>query len=107
MKLYELHERLGMYLTDRSRNDKVVVGIMSNTSNTEGTRSVEIVSAHRGFDWDNGKFFLNTEKPLFAFDENKSSKIRVLEQKLGWCEYEKRALKREITKLKSIISGVK
>ena len=82
---------------------EVVVGIKLPYSTVGGSPRVAVKQAYKGFDWDDGKFFLIPEENLTPADRDFAKKMKDMQDKLGWSEYENRGLKAEIKKLKKQI----
>ncbi len=101
MKLSQLKQIIDLYSNTQPHNDPDVVVIVKLPYQTVGAMpSVEVKSAQMGFDWENGKFLLQTEEPLTPSDRDFEAKFKALQEKYGWLDYENRNLKSENAKLK-------
>ena len=96
MKVGELKKRLE-HVNDE---EEVRIEIKMPFTTVGGIPTVGVKFAHSGFDWDNGKFMLTPEENLTPADRDFETKMKDMQDKLGWLEYEKRGLKSEIKKLK-------
>jgi hypothetical protein len=107
MKLHDFYEKLSILMKTRDvENHEVFISIKSNTTTIGPSPSMKVSSLNVGIDWDSRKVFINPENPLVLFDDDIRNKIRTLEEKLGWCQYEKRNLKRENEKLKQTLKSI-
>lgn len=64
-----------------------------------GTPTTNIKSVQLGFDWDNNKLMLYTEKKLMLEDPDTLGRLRKECQEMGWTAYENGNLKRENKRL--------
>lgn len=65
-----------------------------------GLPCVHVTGVWKGFDWDAGKFFIDTEERLTLADADFAEKFKKLQEDYGWAKLENRNLKAEIKKLK-------
>lgn len=67
-----------------------------------GSPSVKVDSINVGFDWDNGKIFINPEKPLMLVEDYTEAPetIRKLQKEVGNLQYEISGYKSQINLLK-------
>jgi hypothetical protein len=86
-------------------NFEVVVRIKLPYSTVGGSPRVVVENAYKGFDWDDGKFFLIPEEDLTPTDRDFAKQMKDMQDKLGWSEYENRGLKAEIKRLKKQLKG--
>jgi hypothetical protein len=97
MKVGELKRTL-----DNANDDtEVMIVVKLPFSTVGGTPVVPVKFAHEGFDWDKGKFILTPEESLMPSDRDFAAKMKDLQDKFGWVQYENRGLKAEIKKLKT------
>lgn len=96
MKVSELKQRLECANDD----DTVSIAIKLPFSTIGAIPVVGVTVAFSGFDWDSGKFIVTPEENLTPADRDFETKMRDLQDKVGWLEYEKRGLKSEIKRLK-------
>ena len=101
MKLSDLKKIINLYPEREDENCKVVIQIKLPYSTIGSIPCVDLKSASMGFDWDNGKFILFPEKELTFENTEFSNKMKDLQDKCGWLDYENRNLKAEIKKLKA------
>jgi len=99
MKVSELKQIL-----EHTRDDsEVMIAIKLPYSTVGAIPMVSVKSAMNGFDWENGKFILHPEEKLTNFDEDFAKKMKDMQDKWGWSEYENRGLKAEIKQLKKLL----
>jgi hypothetical protein len=96
MKVSELKQRLECANDD----DDVCVPILLPYNTVGAIPTVSIMFAYSGFDWERGKFIITPEENLTPADRGFETKMKELQDKVGWLEYEKRGLKSEIKRLK-------
>lgn len=105
MKLSEFKAKIDLY-ADRIKeydDPEVVVEYKPPFTTVGGAPCVSVVRVSKGFDWDNGKFFVVTEKPLTLVDGEFTEKFKKLQDDYGWAKYENRNLKADIKKLQKRI----
>ena len=105
MKLSEFKQKIDLY-ADRIKeydDPEVVVEYKPPFTTVGGAPCVSVTRVSKGFDWDNGKFFVVTEKPLTLVDGEFTEKFKKLQEDYGWAKLENRNLKAEIKKLKAQI----
>lgn len=87
---------------ERARDpDSVKIGIqVERVGAIGGTPISPVLRIFKGFDWDNNKLIITSEKLLREVDADEMSKLRKEAEDLGWSLYENRNLKREIKKLR-------
>lgn len=95
-----LVKELMYILSSCEPNDRVSILIQKPFTTIGGTPVAEIKSVSVGFDWDKGKVMIVPENKLWEVDPENSVIMKTLNDKLGWCEYEKSGLKTQIKKLK-------
>lgn len=102
MKLSEFKEKINLYANHIEDYDdpEVVVEYKPPFTTVGGLPCVSVNRVWKGFDWDDGKFFIVTEKPLTLVDGEFAEKFKKLQEDYGWAKYENRNLKAEIKKLK-------
>lgn len=105
MKLSEFIEKAGRHIDPgRPHYDfDLVVKYKPPFTTVGGTPCVEVVSYQAGFDWDQGKFILVTDKPLTLADGDYEQKFKKLQDDYGWAKYENRNLKADNKKLQKRI----
>lgn len=96
MKVSELKQRLECANDD----DNLCVAIKLPFNTVGAIPVVGVTVAFSGFDWDRGKFIIAPEETLTPADRDFETKMKELQDKVGWLEYEKRGLKAEIKRLK-------
>ena len=102
MKLSEFKQKIDLY-ADRGKDyddPEVVVEYKPPFTTVGGAPCVTVTGVMKGFDWDNGRFFIVTEKPLTLVDGEFTEKFKKLQEDYGWAKLENRNLKAEIKKLK-------
>ena len=65
MTLQDLYNQIGSQLRICPQKGNDIVCIKIPGSGFGGTSFVNVESAHCGFDWDNGKFIIRSEKELY------------------------------------------
>jgi hypothetical protein len=103
MKLSELKQYVDLYYRPGHEDPEVVIKIKLPYSTVGGTPTVKIKNVSMGFDWDRGKFIFRPEKPLCPEDRDFAKQMREMQERVGCADYENRALKSEIRKLKRTI----
>lgn len=80
----------------------VVIPIKKLYVTAGGSPSVEVSTVMVGFDWDNGKIFINPEKPLMLVEDydKEPETIRKLQTEVGNLHYEIMGYKSQIASLK-------
>lgn len=105
MKLSELKKIIDRCVELSSHtDDEVVVEIRLPYSTIGSKPCTQVKSANSGFDWDKGKFMISTVETLTLSDKDFDGKMREMQEKLGWADYENRNLKKEIKRLKSLLN---
>lgn len=101
MKLREFKQLVDRAVeTARDYEDHNVVIAVKLPYTTVGARpTVPVISAFKGFDWENGLFIITPEENLTPADRAFTETMKKLQDKLGWAEYENRRLKAEIKTL--------
>ena len=105
MKLSELKALVDRAVeTSRDYEDhEVVVAVKLPYTTVGAIPMIAVKSVNKGFDWENGKFIIRTEEELTPADRDFTTKMKDMQDKLGWAEYENRGLKAEIKRLKKQI----
>jgi hypothetical protein len=105
MKLSELKKYIDRHIEFmRSGEDpEVVIGIKLPYSTVGGSPFTKVKSAQMGFDWDQGKFFINPEEELTPSDRDFAKQMTEMQERAGWADYENRNLKAEIRRLKKLL----
>ena len=105
MKLSELKKYVDRHIEFmRSGEDpEVVIGIKLPYSTVGGSPFAKVKSAQMGFDWDQGKFFINPEEELTPSDRDFAKQMTEMQERAGWADYENRNLKAEIRRLKKLL----
>jgi hypothetical protein len=75
MKLKDLRDLLNK-MGDRHDEDEVLVEVYRKNS-MGGTPAVKVRSANSGFDWDNGRFIIQTENPVMEITKNKKRDMQI------------------------------
>ena len=103
MKLSEFKAKIDLYAEGiQPHNDpEVVVDYKPPYTTVGGLPCTVVTGVSKGFDWDNGKFFICTEKRLTLADNEFAEQFKKLQDDYGWAKYENRNLKAEIKKLKA------
>jgi hypothetical protein len=81
-------------------NDIVCIGTEATRTTMGGQPNTNIKSVTTGFDWDSGKTFINPEFMLWRVNPEDKTVMKNLNDRIGWCEYEKSGLKTQINQLK-------
>ena len=68
-----------------------------------GTPCIDVKQVNIGFDWDDHKFMLYSEKDLSLTDHDYLAIMRKEAEDIGWTGYEVKNLKHEIKKLKNLL----
>jgi hypothetical protein len=101
MKLSELHQIVNLYHRDDHYEDPQVVILIKLPYNTVGSRPmVPVKNITMGFDWESGRFIIMPEEDLTPSDRDFAKKMKEMQDRAGWSDYENRNLKAEIRKLK-------
>ena len=102
MKFRELKAYIDrqMELMRDYEDPEVVIQIKLPYSTVGGSPFVKVKSVQMGFDWDQGKFFLNPEEDLTPSDRDFAKQMKEMQERAGWADYENRNLKAEIRRLK-------
>ena len=81
---------------------EVVIPVKKLHVTIGGTPIVSVVSINAGFDWDNGKLFINPEKPVMLVEDYDKAPetIRELQKEVGNLYYEISGYKAQIASLK-------
>ena len=66
--------------------------------------TVDVESAHSGFDWERGSFLIFPVDDLSKDTVELLEQIKTLQDKFGWSEYENRNLKADIKRLRKQIT---
>lgn len=105
MKLSEFKEKIDLYAsTIKPHNDpEVVVEYKPPFTTVGGAPCVSVNRVWNGFDWDNGKFFITTEKQLTLADNEFAAQFKKLQEDYGWMKYENRNLEAENKKLRKLL----
>jgi hypothetical protein len=64
---------------------------------------VAVKSVSKGFDWEQGKFIIRTEEELTPADRDFATKMKDMQEQLGFAEMKIRTLKTENKRLKKQI----
>ena len=102
MKLSEFKTKIDLYAEHISpyNDPQVVVEYKPPFTTVGGAPCVSVKGVCNGFDWNAGKFFIQTEQTLTLADGEFTEKFKKLQEDYGWALYENRKLKAEIKKLK-------
>ena len=102
MKMSELRSHLTVLTQGRNETDdpEVVIKVVLPYATVGGMPTVTVKSVHLGFDWDKGKLILAPEESLTPRDRDFAEKMKEMQEKLGWAQYENRGLNAEIKRLK-------
>ena len=105
MKLSELKKYVDRQFEYMRAGDdpEVVIGIKLPYSTVGGSPFTKVKSAQMGFDWDQGKFFINPEEELTPSDRDFAKQMTEMQERAGWADYENRNLKAEIRRLKKLL----
>ena len=105
MKLSELKKYIDRHIEFmRSGEDpEVVIGIKLPYSTVGGSPFTKVKNVQMGFDWDQGKFFINPEEELTPSDRDFAKQMTEMQERAGWADYENRNLKAEIRRLKKLL----
>jgi hypothetical protein len=104
MKLSELKTAIDVAIKNsRTEDFNAVIEVTMPYATVGGTPTVGIKSAHLGFDWNHGKFFIVPDVPLSEPDSEFQKQFGDLQKKCGLLDYENRNLKSEVKKLKNQI----
>jgi len=96
MKVSELKQRLEH--VDSEEDVRIEIKMPFTTFG--GVPSVGVKFAHSGFDHDRGKFIVTPEENLTPADRDFETKMKDLQDKVGWLQCENRGLKSKIKRLK-------
>jgi len=96
MKVSELKQRL----EQANNDDNITIAIQLPFATVGAISTVDVQLAFSGFDWDRGKFILAPEENLTPSDRDFETKMKELQDKVGWLQYENRGLKTQIKELK-------
>jgi len=109
MKLSEFKQKIDLYAESiKPHNDpEVVVDYKPPFTTVGGLPCTSVTGVFKGFDWDNGKFFICTEKRLTLADNEFAEQFKKLQADYGWVKLENRNLKAEIKKLNKQIDDLK
>lgn len=102
MKLSELKKYIDrQFEFMRSGEDpEVAIQIKLPYSTVGGSPFTKVKSVQMGFDWDQGKFFINPEEDLTPSDRDFATQMKEMQDRAGRADYENRNLKAEIRQLK-------
>lgn len=75
----QMHEQLGQIVDQGQGENKLRIAYNPGHSTMGGAPSLALGKPHVGFDWDSGKVFIMTEKPVGLVDEAIQKKLRRLE----------------------------
>ena len=105
MKLSEFKAKIDLYAEGiKPYNDpEVVVDYKPPFTTVGGLPCTSVTGVFKGFDWDNGKFFICTEQKLTLADNEFAKQFKKLQDDYGWAKYENRNLKADIKKLQKRI----
>ena len=105
MKLSELKALVDRAVeTSRDYEDhEVVVAVKLPYTTVGAIPVVAVKSVNKGFDWENGKFIIRTEEELTPADRDFATKMRDMQEQLGFAEMKIRTLKTENKRLKKQI----
>lgn len=85
---------------DNPESYKIVIPVY-RVGSVGGTPSVDVKNISIGFDWDNGKIFVNPESRLREIDRDEIKSLQDKYDELGWKKMQIDDLKRENKKLKT------
>lgn len=105
MKLSEL-KKIVDFDAERElhREDREVVIAIKLPYTTVGPiPTIPIKSVRLGFDWERGKYILTAEEELMPADRDFASKMKDLQERLGFADLDIRRLKAENKRLKKQI----
>lgn len=95
MNVGELKTRLSMV------DDELTVKVVLSCPGSIGAQpTIDVKSAYGGFDWDAGKLLLYPTEKIALFELTQEDRIKELQSKMGWIEYEKSDLKKQIKDLR-------
>jgi hypothetical protein len=97
MKVHELK----FALNESNDNDTVTIAIKLPYSTGGRSPIVNVKTAGSGFDWDTGNFILYPTENLTPNDRDFEKRMREMQDKNDWLEYEKSGLKAEVKRLKA------
>lgn len=105
MKLSELKQWVDRQIQYQGLHEdpEVVISIKLPYSTVGGSPFVKVKSVQMGFDWDDGKFFINPEEELTPSDREFAKQMKEMQERAGWADYENRNLKAEIRRLQKKI----
>lgn len=95
MKVKELRQILS-----HANDDETVCIPVFRVGGVGGRAFVEVKSTYSGFDWDNGKFFLNGSEELREIDRNEIETLLEKYEELSWKKSQIDKIKRENKMLK-------
>lgn len=105
MKLSELKQWVDRQIQYQGLHEdpEVVIGIKLPYSTVGGSPFVKVKSVQMGFDWDDGKFFINPEEELTPSDRDFAKQMKEMQERAARADYENRNLKAEIRRLQKKI----
>ena len=102
MKLRELKDLVDRAVaTSRDYEDhEVVIAVKLPYTTVGAIPMVAVKSVNKGFDWENGKFIIRAEEELTPADREFATKMKDMQEQLGFAELKIRTLKTENNRLK-------